>query len=503
MTNNKIALVLAACSILIAFTVNEVNLDQLRKDKVELRENQTVITTDDGSYIKYFRIFVETGSIYRNEYEKYDSIIRLPGYGIFYGVTAKLFGVGRVLPVLKIFQLLFFGLSVYCLFFIAVKVLTIRIFAVLAAGVYGLLPFSMGFLYYTLTEAITPALLIFYIFFLFKASAQDSETKKQINYFIASLVFSYLFLTRPFLGIFGLAIPCFLYVDFFERKKLVLFLSHAFFYGAVSVSLMLVWQARNYSLTGNISGLNPIYQNEMPGTFRKTHKAIWNLFKGWESKGDHFHETIVPLWESAIKGDTSKYRVDAVIARMPAEVVNFFGRNRLDAAFKNYQLSTLFQKQNVEDHKLLPAELPAIEQTVIDTFSRMETEYKHHFWFRYHIVTPLKVFGNLTFHSNLSLYIFQKTYRGDFFMEALRLICFSIHVSVFLLCLLFIFFSKDIKLISLFALPVLFYIFYLVYIQRGIEERYTLPILPLVILSATFVLLKIINRKTLFTGSKG
>jgi len=502
MNNNKVALIISICSIIIAFTVNEINLNQLRKDGIELRENQTVKTSDEAAYLQPFKIFVETGKIYRNELEKYSSIVRSPGYGIIYGVIAKIFGLDKALFYLKLFQVLLFGFSVYCLFFISIKVVRSKKLAILATCIYGLLPFSMGFLYYTLTESVTPALIILYVFFLLKASDSDALIKKQLNYFFAALLFAYLFLLRPFLGIFGLAIPCFLYIDFYDSKKIIHFLKHFFIYGFVSISFMMLWQIRNYFLIGKVTGLNPIYQNELPGTFRKTHKAIWDFFKGWESSGAHFHGTIVPLWEKSAEGDTSGKNVDDIISKMPVEVVSYFSRSRLFSAFKNYQRSTLFQTEYRKNHELMPSVLPEIERTVLDSFNQLESEFKSHFWFRYHIITPLKVYKNLTFHSNLSLYIFQKTFRGNIFMEAFRLLCFFIYVSAFLLCLLFVFFSKNIKHISIFGLPILFYIFYLIYFQRGIEERYTLPVLPLVIISAIFVWWEIIIRMLKFFGKK-
>src|ERR1051326_4021795 len=187
MSNNKIALLISFFSLIIAFTVNEINLRELRKDGIELRENETVITSDDEGYLFPFRIFAETGSTYRNEFEKYLSIVRMPGYGIIYGVIGKFFGLKHALLILKIFQLLLFSISIYCLFFISLKVFQKTTLAVITTGIYGLLPFSMGFLYYTLTEAITPALLIFYIFFLLKAHETNDKKKKKLLYLISAL----------------------------------------------------------------------------------------------------------------------------------------------------------------------------------------------------------------------------------------------------------------------------------------------------------------------------
>ncbi|HEY4800340.1 MAG TPA: hypothetical protein VII99_14765, partial [Bacteroidia bacterium] len=151
-------------------------------------------------------------------------------------------------------------------------------------------------------------------------------------------------------------------------------------------------------------------------------------------------------------------------------------------------------------HRLMPSSLPAIEQNVVDTFKTLAKENENHFWFRYHIITPLKVYRNLAFHSNLSLYIFQKTFRGNFFMEALRWLCFLIHTSAFLFCLFFFFVGRNLKMSSLLGWPLLIYIFYLIYFQRGIEERYTLPVLPLAIVSAIFVATEIFAGLKRFFG---
>jgi hypothetical protein len=75
----------------------------------------------------------------------------------------------------------------------------------------------------------------------------------------------------------------------------------------------------------------------------------------------------------------------------------------------------------------------------------------------------------------------------NIFMEILRWLCLMIHVSTFTLCLIYPFINKDIKLITLGGI-VLFYLFYLTYVQRGIEERYTLPLLAVALILSAYVL---------------
>jgi hypothetical protein len=87
----------------------------------------------------------------------------------------------------------------------------------------------------------------------------------------------------------------------------------------------------------------------------------------------------------------------------------------------------------------------------------------------------------MIFHSNLSLHQFQYAYRGTIWMETLRLLCFGIHSLAFLL-LPFAFFALKDARIRLLILGILSYCFYLIYFQRGIEERYTLPLLPFILM---------------------
>ena len=92
----------------------------------------------------------------------------------------------------------------------------------------------------------------------------------------------------------------------------------------------------------------------------------------------------------------------------------------------------------------------------------------------------------MALHSNLSLYIFQHTYRGNWMMELLRSVFFGIHSICFLGLIISLLFWKklDWKQNAISA-TVLIYIFFLCYFQRGIEERYTLPILPLLMIGLT------------------
>lgn len=494
MSSNKIAIIIALLSLAVAFFVNELNLYHIKKVAPEkVRLGQTIETADDDGYIKTYERLISTGSFYDSNLGKFNSVIRTPGYGASYFIFRLFLERENALAAQKIWQLLLFSVSVFCIFYISESILKSRWWAILTTSIYGLIPFSMGFLYYTLTESVTPAILIFYIYFLLKASQESSIKKKNTYYLIATLLFAYLLIIRPFLGVFGLLLFVFLIYDY-SSKKTYWIIKKIIPFGIISISFMIIWQIRNYYTIGRITSLHPIYQNEVPGLFRSPHQAMWNFFKGWEDSGANFHQTIVPFWERTINGDLSSESIAITINKMPDYVVNHFGKDHIEKVFTNYQLAILSQNYYYQNNIVMSSKATDEEKLTVSEFQKLDREFKNEFWFIYHIKTPLKVFKNLIFHSNLSLYIFQDTFRGNFFMEILRWVSFLIHLAAFSLCIIFPFIEKDIKMIFIGSI-LIFYLFYLAYFQRGIEERYTLPLLPFAIILSSFVLKHIFFKK--------
>lgn len=106
-----------------------------------------------------------------------------------------------------------------------------------------------------------------------KAKGQLKGNRKYIFYYLAAITFSILFIIRPVLGVLGLAFPFFIFVDFWKNKKI--FFTQLILIGAIASSGMIFWQVRNYNITNQIVGLNPIYYPEnSESSFRPTHEAL-------------------------------------------------------------------------------------------------------------------------------------------------------------------------------------------------------------------------------------
>ncbi len=494
MTQKTASFVLFLGSFLLAIFWNELNKHELRKAGIELRDNATVITNDDDSYLAPYDSFKKTGSFYKDGLGKYTSIIRSPGYGAIYYGCSILFGDSKALFFLYLFQSLLFAISVSSLFLIAELFFIPRKIAFFISTLYGFLPFSIGFLNYTLTEGVTPALLIFCLYFLLKGYYADELRLKFRNYLLTSVVFSFLFIVRPFLGIFIVPILVVLVKDFYAEKRPLLLLIRLLLFLTISTSLFGIWEFRNKYVLGNWTNLHPIYQNEIPGVFRLPHQQAWEFFKGWESSGEHFHETMLPFWDKTIAHDTSEIQIQQFIKRIPNEVIRSVGKKELINTLKSYRIAILDQKKYFDNHRVMPENSLKSEEIAGQNFMNLARKYRRQEPFNYYLLTPIHVLKTMSFHSNLSLYEFQVAFRGNIFIEVLRVICLVIHFFVFLtLPISLIMLRKNFVFLS-FALTLLAYIGYLAFVQRGIEERYTLLILPFLILIAGYSVWQVFLR---------
>jgi hypothetical protein len=320
----KTAILIAFLSLISAWSINQFNLSELRKDGVELRLNETVITADDASYIAPAQNFISSGELKNNVNDKSAYFLRPPGYSFWLILHGGVETSGE-LQVLKITQTLLFALSVYLLFFIAFEVLRSKKLAIIISSIYGVSTIASGFLFYTLTEAITPALVIVFAYFLVQAQKSSVQKTKIILYFSSALAFALLFITRPVLGVFVLPLIVFLVSDFWSKKKQLLFMATTA--GFIAFSPMIIWQIRCATIANHYTGLHPIYNNEHSATsFRPVHGAFWNFCKSWGENGAIYHSYTEAFWQRSIKGDTSQHSRNKIIERLPKSAVTVLGK---------------------------------------------------------------------------------------------------------------------------------------------------------------------------------
>ncbi len=489
----QLALIVATISTLLAYLANEVNIRALSTDGIQLRDNETVITADDISYIRPAINFIECGQLRDNSPGMGAFLARSPGYSFIIAVLGKIFGTQNILFALKIVQLCLFFITVLLLFYCSFYVLGSKRWSLLLTALYGATGISSGFVYYSLTEGVTPMLVILYSFLLLRAGKTENRKQKLTNYIGASLVFSIALFTRPVLGIIGLAIPVSIYFDFRDKPKKLAYM--IIITGIVSASLITAWQIRCFSIIGGYTGLYPIYYTENSNScFRPTHQAFWELCKSWGEEGSRFHGYMVPFWTKAIQGEDASVEINNIIKAFPKEVIDHFGEVRITDVLQDYEKSIHHQRYYFDNQLPMPKEIPEMEAKTIKKLKGMTAEFRHNHWLLHNIAAPLKVYKNLAFHSNLSLYIFQRSFRGHVLMELLRTLCFTVHSGVFVLLFFALFMKMNVTQKTIVAMVPVLYILYLIYFQRGIEERYSLPVLSLVFISSGSVLKLLVEK---------
>lgn len=488
--------IISIISFLCVLFYNELNIYHITKlsnHNVILKSNETIATADDVSYIIPPENFINNKEWKTNDSSKQSYFFRSPGYGIWYGLFYYIFGSFNYLFILKIAQLILFSISVFFLIKIAYITTNSATLSYISGSIYGILPFSSGFLYYTLTESISPALMILFTFFCLKVY-YNNKNKKDLVYTL--IIGSFLVLTRPILGLMLLGFIIVLF-ERFKNKKMI---QRILIVSLLTITLLIptiAWEIRKTIINNDYPGLHPVYCPDNNNEFRPQHESLWLLVNKWGVRGDDFHKFIKQLKycksaEELINNDKSNYRIlfpDNII-----EKIGFYNIKDMLSLYKiaDNELDSL-NKRGSEIKIYLKSEL--IAKNKIDSLKNCFI--KENIVIAY-VVSPIKYFKQLILHSNMSLYIYQVTYRGNSFVELTRIISFLLIILISFSSMIGLFLKKQ-KIVNVFffAIPVL-YIVFLCFVFRGIEERYILPFIPVMLIAFIYIIRRILELRSKF-----
>jgi hypothetical protein len=474
----KEGLLVFMVALLIPFFYNLVNHQYIRIEKPELlRENISIITADDVSYLAPAKNFFFNKEWRNNSPGPQSYYQRPPGYSLIWLIMLYIGGVVQALKFLLLFQLLLHAAGAVMLFAI-LREYTFHIVAFAGALLFAAWPGSGGFLSYTLTEGVTPGLLLLFVFSLWQWEREEKSIPQWVWLPMAIFTFSLLFITRPVLGVFITVLPASIWWKsrLQMRHKLLLIPLTLL----LAFTPMMLWQYRNYNISGRYTGLHPIYEITEPGIYRPAHQSIWKLSKSWSMHPPDFHTMVHTLFDNAIKGDTSELLRQKALSYMPHRARNTLGDSLLLQGFALYQQNSFEQGFLTHNHtQAMPDKITQSEQKTINYFNSLTRQYRINNVADTYFFAPFRVLAYMVLHSNLNLYVFQHTWRGHPLMEIFRFGSFALHLSLFLALMPAALLLRKQPVLLSTALACAIYIFYLAWIQRGIEERYTLPLIPL------------------------
>lgn len=420
-------------------------------------------TTDDPSYLRPAENFAGHG-VWKDNTEGVSAYIqRPPGMGLvhlpFYLLLGKWAFVGEI-----IFFFLLHGLALYYLPGIFRHFLP-RKPALLLSVLYASLPCFWGFLSYTITEAITPSLVILLL------SAVLHRRKHSFS--AAVFLLFVIWMTRPLL-IF--LFPAMLYLLWLRRDELKSGFKNALVVVACTL-IAISWEARKMIITDREPyTLHPIYSATNATPFRPVHAAFSNLFRIWETQPGRFHAIMGSCWAGNI------------CVRM--QLVEDYYSNQ-DVPLDETSLKQLLEQYSKVNKEVLRSiadstrttamtELPAEKQLryKVDLLTQQLIAKNK---VRYYLHTPLKSARELLVKSQLNLEVFQRYYRGRWWVEVLRFGCLILILIA--TAGTFMSLTSREKTLRWLAAGCMLYLFYLCYVQRMNEDRYLAPILPLLFIT--------------------
>jgi len=509
--HSKELVLLLSLSAVATLSINLSNLYLIKKDNPDniplnarsTFQGVTVFSVDNEYYITPPENFIsgkgwKRTSLYQNSGEpagKGGYFRRTPGYSLWYLLFRAFLPQKTALLFLVSFQVIIFLLSVYCIFHLLLMLGLSRRARVLITLIYGCAPWFSSNTFVTLTEALSPYLVIFLVYFLFKAWFEVNPRKKLILYLISSFFLGYSILTRPYTGLAAILLPDFLWRDYFAKQGFKFFAERALLVGLIPLLMLFTWAARNYVVTGEVVILEKDHYPESLDPIKPEFKAIWNFTKSWGAS--HFWEYQTPLFVHVMSGETDNQKdIDLILNSFPDYVKRDFGEEKLRNLLMDYRNILLSQEKFYADGAPMPPFYTQEQLRLAQEWDSLTKEFRRKYPFQYYVIAPLKYLKRVVLHSNTSgLHIFQAAYRHITPLNVLRYLLLALHVALYLNILLRLFWLKEHSLLtfsSFVLLPLLLLAFFIFY-YREIEQRYMLPYLPLLLLSFSLTVEKLVK----------
>jgi len=491
-SSNHTLLILIILALLSALVVNESNLHFIEKENPtnELINcestlfGKTVWSVDNIYYLSPAENYIKgNGWKSSTTLGKGTYFRRVPGYSILYYGFRKIFGKLHGVQFLKYFQLIFFLLSVIAIYRICHFFFKDKFTISVVTGLYGITPFFSSYTYFSLTESISPFLVVFFLFFLLQAYHNENRREKLVNYIISSFFIGFAILTRPYIGLAAILLPVLVFMDHYKKGNMLLIVKQLLIIGALPLLMILSWTIRNYVITKEVVPLEKAYHPESLDRFKPEFKGFFSFVKCWGEDGYDFNKYQFPLWVAARDGDTSRLQAEKALSHLPLDIISLYGKDKLMSAINKYQQATYEQKQYLDKSIPMPGDYLPKQLKAQKEFEKLISEYKRDRPFNYWVVTPLIYFRRMVFHSNTShIFLFQNKFRQNMIVNSSRIFLALLHIGAFIALFINLLLLRErTEQMILVLIPFLFIIFFCT-IHREIEQRYMLPILPLIII---------------------
>ncbi|MFT6717263.1 MAG: 4-amino-4-deoxy-L-arabinose transferase-like glycosyltransferase, partial [Saprospiraceae bacterium] len=242
------------------YGINRLNIEKSIEGGARIRLEKTVKTADDVSYLLPAKNYLNNKGWNDGSPGLQGNYMRSPGYGLFCLPFFATLEESTALLFIRTTQCLLIALAAGLLFMLLLHWGFPNLLAFFSAAFLGILPSFSGYVFYTLTEGLTPVLL-FLLFALYAFSKLKYYQSKRwgliLIYLIACAVFGFIFITRPVFGTFALLLlSIFLKIKTPLVKKVQLSILGLI----LAFGPTVLWEYRNHNLGKEIKGISTFYE---------------------------------------------------------------------------------------------------------------------------------------------------------------------------------------------------------------------------------------------------
>ena len=504
--NNKINYILIFFIYLTtAFGWNEYNIYSIKTNEIKsdnyFVSNQTISNVDNADYlgcvVNYisgygWRCSTGPGKTNNTFLEPKGNGLyfrRVPGASIFIYTHYVFFGKDNYLKAIKISQLLLYSISGCLLFYILITISNSLIISYLLSIFITTIPLYSGFLYYTITESITPLLSILYVFLCFYSYHKKNIKSKAIALGFAAIIIVAITLTRPMFGLLSFLIIYLIVKEYIWKLnfKPIIYIS------ILPIMIWGSWIIRNYQITNEIVVLEQSTHPNTLSRYKPEFIAFWDFCKCWGEDGANMNSYLFHFYAGAMEGKTSDKDVKDVMKHIPKEIINEVGYNKLYNLLTRYYDIIHSQANNINQNIPLADHYTKDELLVSKELIAIKKAYLANHLIYSYINIPIKYLKDIVLHSNSSsFYIFEKQTNNNIALFITKTLMKIIHILAYLIIIINFFILKDTfyKLIWVYT-PIILLIYLSVFAQM-IEQRYMLPFYPILLTGIIFPMKKIL-----------
>jgi 4-amino-4-deoxy-L-arabinose transferase-like glycosyltransferase len=476
-----------------ALLFNLINIHYLKKDKSNrgnpygLVHGGTIYSVDNYWYLTPAINFIEKDNYSHDLSNNHFKVRRTPGYPLFYGIHYYLFGAEMAHKVIGYTQSFIFALSAV---FICLGVFNFsgnRKLATITGILYGSCPYVIGFNFYTTTESIYPAFVVF-SFFAFSKYFKTSNTGWAIA---TGALVGMASLIRPTNILLICPIGLVLLVSLYN-KDLKLFLtslakrSAFFIFGLVLI--LLPWTIRNYVVSnGDIVPLEKFYYESPMGMGRSQfYFSQWSMCFG----NPRSELMFFGMQKANMLPAPERYNfINNFVNTLPEKAFSGSSRNEVFTVLKAMQ--DCYQAK--KDHYHLDVYLflqPGQEELACEFevkagFQDLISKYKKTNPVNYFLVSPFIIRGKEFFFQSFSSMYGSLNPKDGHFTLIQKIVKAGMYLLNVLLILNLIpaFFNRSIHLpVKIFCLSFILILFISLIFLVHVETRYLLGAYPFMII---------------------